>query len=150
MSKLLAIAQAVAFEKLVAGGVSMVASRKSTAGYGLYVVSGFLGFVALGVLIAAFYALDLAGHAPEIAALMTAGVVSGLALAAAITAYVVNHKRQIQRQIRQESMKDDILTHVKAVIATVDDEFGDQIRENPTMAVLLASVAGFIAADKLL
>lgn len=150
MSKLLAIAQAVAFEKLVAGGVSMVASRKSTAGYGLYVVSGLLGFVALGFLIAAFYAWALAVYAPDIAALMTAGVVSGLALAAAITAYVVNHKRQIQRQIRQESMKDDILTHVKAVIATVDDEFGDQIRENPTMAVLLASVAGFIAADKIL
>ncbi len=81
---------------------------------------------------------------------MTAGLTAGFALIAALAAYSINHKREIKRQLQQESFKNDLLSNVKAVIATVDDEFGDKIRENPTTAVLLASLAGFIAADKIL
>lgn len=149
MSKLLAIAEAVAFEKLVMGGVSM-ATRKSKAGFGLCAISGILGLVAIGFLIAAFYAWALVIYRPDIAALLTAGVAAGLAVVVAGIAYAVNNKRELERQLRQETMKDDLMGHLKAAIATVDDEFGDQVRENPVMAVLLAGLAGFVAADKIL
>jgi len=149
MSKLLAIAEAVAFEKLVSGGLAM-ATNKSKAGFGLCAVSGLLGFTAVGFLIAAFYAWALAAYRPDIAALMTAALVAAFALVAAVGAYAINHKREIKRKLRQETFKNDLLSNIKAVVATVDDELGDQIRENPTTAVLLAGLAGYIAADKIL
>lgn len=149
MSKLLAIAQAVAFEKLVRGGMSM-AVRKSGAGYGFYFVSSLLGLVAAGFLVAGFYAWALIGYRPDIAALMTAGLTGSLALIAAIAAYGINHKHERLRQIRQESLKNDLMTNMKAVIASIDDEIGDHVRENPTTSVVLAALAGFIAADKIL
>ena len=149
MSKLLAIAEAVAFEKLVMGGMSL-ATRKTKAGYGFSAIAALLGLVAAGFLITAFYAWALIGYRSDIAALMTAGLAASLAAAAGIAAYVINHQRELKRQLQQESFKNDLITNVKAVINTIDEEFGDQVRENPATAILLAGLAGFIAADKVL
>jgi hypothetical protein len=144
MPKLMAIAETLVLEQILAR--SLPVSKKSRAGLALFAFSALLLIVATGFLIAAFHSWVVAQFAPDIAALITAGVVFALAIIAALTAYGVMH----QRELRMAAVKHDLKSNLQDVFAAFDDELGDKVRENPVTAVALAGLAGFILADRVL
>jgi hypothetical protein len=144
MPKFLAIAEAMLLEKVMKGAWAV--SQKGQAGTMLMAAAGLLSLVAGGFFIVAFHAWAHIQYPdrPDLAALATAGAILAVSVVLAAIAYGVAHRRELRRQ----SLKTEIQHNVEAAIATLDDELGDHIRENPATAVLLAGLAGFILADK--
>lgn len=92
MSKLLAVAEAVALEKLVLGNFPV--SRKSKAGLGLVAFSALLALAATGFLIVAFHEWASLNYRADFAALLTALAVFGLSAAAGIGACLIMRQRR--------------------------------------------------------
>jgi hypothetical protein len=144
MPKLLAIAETLLLDRVLSQGWPV--SNKSKAGFALILLSALLGAVATGLLIVALHAWLGTQFTPDLAALITAGVVFALSIIAALTAAGIMHKRTLHMQ----SMKNDLKGNLQTILASFDDELGDHVRENPAMALALATVAGFILADRVL
>lgn len=120
--------------------------RKSKAGLYLMIFSGFLVAVGSVFLMIAFHQWVHVQYPNESAAFITAGGIFGLAIVLAVAAWVLQHQRQIKAEMFKTRIKHDL----KAAMDTFDGEMGDHVRENPITAVLLAGLAGYIAAETVL
>lgn len=144
MSKFAAIAETILVNKILSDG--FLVSKKSRAALVFMMCAALLGMVSIGFLIAAFHQYVLATLAPDLAYLATAGVAFVFMVIAALIATIITHKRQLHRQMVKHSITNDL----QSIIASFDEELGDHVRENPTAAVALAAIAGFILADKVI
>jgi hypothetical protein len=145
MPKLMAIAEGILLEKVLFEGWPL-SRKKNRLGQALFVLSGLLTLVAISFLIIAFYAWVQSQYPPETAALLTAGAVLGLALLVGFAGHGIIH----QRRLHTEAAKTNIQHTIKSTIAALDDELGDQVRDNPITAVLLAALAGYVASETIL
>lgn len=81
---------------------------------------------------------------PEIAAISTAGVAFVLALVSAMIGKAVATRKK--RHVPATAPSD--VTHIISnIINALGDELDDPIRENPKTAIMLASLAGFVAGE---
>lgn len=120
-------------------------SRRSPAGLAL-ATAGILGLIGTGFLVAAGYDWLLAEHGLQTARLYTGGICVTLAVMAAAAAGAFYSYKRAKAETYYLVLRENI----QSAIAMVGDELEDPIRENPKTAMLMASLAGYIAAEKLL
>lgn len=114
----------------------------------------FLWFAALltvmgvGFLLFAEYAYLTAIYSPELAAVGVACTAMAVSLLSAATGMIVMDKRA-SRAKRLPSMgpQPDIAKTITGLIDSLAEELEDPIRENPKTAIMIASLAGFLAGD---
>jgi len=142
MGALLATAESLVIDRLLSSDAPM--TGKSKAGFGLFAFAGLMLLVAVGFfLYAAFLWLD-GNYAPEVAAMLAGALTAGVALICGLIAYgVLLYKRHRIRKMRQE-----IAGTVQTALELADEELSQPVRENPKMAVLVASLAGYIVGEK--
>ncbi|HEY8962854.1 MAG TPA: hypothetical protein VIN59_00170 [Alphaproteobacteria bacterium] len=109
-------------------------------------MSGILAIIGTGFLIVAMYYWLDANYSPDVAALIAAGAIFAVALLSAGIAGLII----IERRSRMQRMKEEVKKNLAAVFETIDDELGQPVRENPVASVLLASLAGFAVADRVI
>lgn len=111
-----------------------------------FIVAGILALAGAGFLIVAGYEW-LSVNYDEQTARVGAGLLSlVLALVIATCAYAVHVYKLRKMQAYYHVVKNNL----ESAIHAVTDELEEPIRENPKTAVLMAGVAGFVAAEKLL
>jgi hypothetical protein len=111
--------------------------------WGFVAMSMVGGIIALIFLTAALYMTVSALYTPAIGALATGIVMTVFSL---ICVYMANRKSGGLRS-QQSSFTGD--NDLKETIEDIVSEIEQPVREHPGMAILLASIAGFIAADRL-
>lgn len=144
MPGLIKIAEAYIVERALTDG--WLFPRKNKIAILLWVIAGILTLTATGFLIAGFHEYLSNQYPSDQANLLTA---AGVLVLAGITALIGVGIAQ-KRQIKKEMIKHDIKRDLQSIISAVDDELGDQVRENPAVAVGLAALVGFILADRVL
>jgi len=122
------------------------ASRKADIGQGVFALSIFFVCIGFGFLIYGVHMTLSQVYAPQTAALMTSVVSFGFAIVVGLLAYTA----MMYRRSRIKKYKQEVVHKVENIVASLDDQFGGTIRENPKMAILLASAAGFFLEDRIL
>lgn len=119
---------------------------RSKTRLGLFALASFMGVVACGFFIAAAY-LWLSAHFPPVTAFTYAGLT---ALAMATLALLAAYLYKLYRLKRMKAMKDLIAAQLQDAATYADNELSQPVRDNPMTAVVIASLAGFIAGERLL
>ena len=109
-------------------------------------IAGIFGLVGAGFLIAAGYDWLLTQHGLQTARLYTGGICVTLAVMAAAAAGAFYSYKRAKAETYYLVLRENI----QSAIAMVGEELEEPIRENPKTARLVASLAGYIAAEKLL
>ncbi len=137
------VAEQLLISRIMSNGFPL--SGKSKTGFSLMALSGLMLAVALGFFVYAAHLWFAKTYEPEVAALFTAAIALGLSVISLISSYFVLQ----YRKFKMRRMKDEITSKIQSTIDVANDEFGDVIQDNPKAAVALASVAGFLAGEKL-
>jgi high-affinity Fe2+/Pb2+ permease len=112
----------------------------------LLMISGVLAVVAIGFLMAAGYDWLLTQYDLQTARLYMGGFVFLLAALFAVVAMAIYSYRQRKIRAYYEVVKDNF----QHAMTIVGEELEEPIRENPKTAMLIAGLAGYIAAEKIL
>lgn len=119
---------------------------KSKAGLGLFTLALAFLLIALAFFIYAAYLWMSKNYPPEVAATLMGGLILSLAAISGIVAYaILSYKR-----LRMKKLKNEIIETMQSAIELADEEISEPIKENPKTAVLIASLAGFVAGEKFL
>lgn len=114
--------------------------------WGLILLSVITGILALIFLTSALYMTLSDIYTPQIGALATGCVMAFFAFGCL---FIANRKEKLQLTKKRSALPsvndNQMLQTVQSVIAEIEQP----IKDNPTTAVLLASIAGFLAADRL-
>ena len=104
--------------------------------------------LAVGFLLFAEYAYLTVTYTPEMAALGVACTAMAISLLSAATGMVVMNKRsaKAKRMINMQPQP-DIAKTITGLIDSLSEELEEPIRENPKTAIMIASLAGFLAGD---
>lgn len=130
----------------VQGIVRGLSSPPSTpAGLGLILVSVVPAGVGLGFLSYSEFLFLQTHYTPDLAAFLTALTALAISVALGFGGYHALKKRKS----RAQHLDKELIESIHSLIENITNDIEDPIRENPAMAVLLASVAGFIAGDHL-
>lgn len=121
-------------------------SGKNKVGFGLFALSGFSFIFGLGFVGYGGHLYMAANYPPDIAALMTGGFAIVFAAAVACIGYLFLS----YRKYKVSKIKADIAQTIAGAMDMFSDELGEPIKDNPKTSVLIASLAGFIAGEKLL
>jgi hypothetical protein len=116
--------------------------RKSKLGIALMVMSGLFLCAALVFAIISGYGWLLTQYPQPIAALIVAGIILAVSVIAGASGYLVLKKKP--KPVEQDK---DILELVFDLAEEYSDEIIEPVQENPKTALILASVAGFIAGE---
>ncbi|MCE7887576.1 MAG: hypothetical protein DYH13_08785 [Alphaproteobacteria bacterium PRO2] len=108
--------------------------------------AGFLAVAGGGFLVAAGYDWLITNYDLQTARLVIgAGTMSlGIIIAAAVYSIYAEKRKQI------EGYYSILKNNIHTALEVVGEELEEPIRENPKTAVMIASLAGYIAAEKLL
>lgn len=109
-------------------------------------LAGFLAVAGSGFLVAAGYDWLVAHYDLQTARMVIGALILSLGVIIATAAYSVYDKKRRQLQSYYGVLKDNI----HSALEIVGEELEEPIRENPKTAVMIASLAGYIAAEKLL
>ncbi len=143
MAGVSSVLSSVLIDKLLNSAPST--ARKIDIGQGVYILSVFLLCLGSGFLLYGTHGWLILNHTPEAAALMTGGISLGfVALLGVFTLLVLMARRSKIKKYRHE-----VASTLSSAISVLDYEFGGPIRENPKLAVLIASAAGFLLEDRL-
>lgn len=144
MTPLFAIAENLLIDRLVSNDAPL--TGKSKAGIGLTFFAGFMLLTACGFFIYAAYLWMSSRFEPEIAASIAGGFTLMLSALCALGAYaIVQYKRY-----RLSKLKSEITDTMYSALDLAETELAEPIKNNPKTAVLVASLAGFIAGEKFL
>lgn len=121
-------------------------SASAIAGQSVIALSVFFAFLGMGFLIYATHLWLVNNYSPLAAAYYTGAISLGLAFLIGCIAFL----GMKYRQTRIKKIRYEILDALRNATTQLDDEFGDSIRKNPKMAVLVASFMGFLFEDRIL
>lgn len=144
MSNLLATAENLLIDRILSDDSPF--SGKSKARLGLSTLAGLLLAVALGFFIYASYIWMTSNYPPETAAIMAGGLTLLTSCICSLSAYAIAH----YKRTRIKQMKQDMTKTMQNALEMADDELSQPIKDNPKTAILIASLAGFIAGEKLI
>lgn len=119
--------------------------KRNPAGAALAVALIF-SVVGVSFLIAAGYEWLLMQHGLQTARLYTGAICITLALVAAAAAGAFYSYKRAKAETYYLVLREN----VQSAIAMLGDEMEEPIRENPKTSILLASLAGYIAAEKII
>ena len=122
-----------------------ISSRRSPAGPA-FIVSAVLALAGSGFLIVAGYEWIAMHYDVQTAQIGVGLLALALALIVATGAYAVHIYKLKKVRAYYNVVKDNI----NNAMHLVADELEEPIRENPKTAMLMASLAGYVAAEKLL
>ncbi len=137
------VAEQLLISRLLSDGFSP--SGKTKAGMSFLTLSGLLLLVALGFFVYAAHIWFIKNYAPEIAFSMTGGVILFFSLICALAAYIVRE----YKKLKVEKIKSTLIHKMEDIFEVANDEIGEPIQENPKTSVLIASLAGFAAGERL-
>lgn len=128
-------------------GTAVRTAKKTSASVGYYAAAGCVGGLALVYFSMAGYGLLLESFAMPVAAAVTGGVVSVLAVIIGFTGYLRINRKPARKPViaTDGSFLDNVENTVKSLIGGIEEP----IRDNPTLALLVAALAGFAAGDHL-
>lgn len=126
-------------------GSKPVASPKNKFGLGLAALSGFLFMLTLFFISLFAYNELQAYYTQPQAALLMAAAIFILGVCTSLSAYLLFKKKTKHNTVRRKHLS-DIIYQVGEMIG---EEIDGPIRDNPKTAMILASLAGFVAGDKL-
>lgn len=141
---LLGLAERYFLQKLASGGFPF--TRQSKTASWLRTMAGILSVVGTGFLVMAMYYWLDANYTPEVAALIAAASLFSVALLSAGIAGIII----AERRSRMMAMKEEVKKNLHAIFETLDEELGHPVRQNPVASVLLASLAGYAVADRVI
>lgn len=123
-------------------GEKLLPSRKSKMDWALTALSVLLGGIGVFLAVLGLNRFLEGRYTPDIAALIAAAVV----LTAALLAGVAAHRFRHRKALHLGSVKDELGKNIHTLIEQICSELDEPVRENPKTAVMLAALAGFIAA----
>jgi hypothetical protein len=128
-------------------GTAVRTAKKTSASVGYYAAAGCVGGLALVFFSIAGYGLLLESYAMPAAAAITGAAVSVLALAIGLTGYYRVNRKPVRKPViaTDGSFLDNVENTVKSLIGGIEEP----IKDNPTLALLVAALAGFAAGDHL-
>ncbi|MGB4108026.1 MAG: hypothetical protein WBK55_09580 [Alphaproteobacteria bacterium] len=109
-------------------------------------LAGFLAVAGSGFLVAAGYDWLVTHYDLQTARLVIGALILSLGVIIAAVVYGVYNEKRKQLQGYYGILKDNL----HSALEVVGEELEEPIRENPKTAVMIASLAGYIAAEKLL
>ena len=121
-------------------------SATTFIGQSVIALSFFFILLGLGLFIYAAHLWFINHYSMPIAAYFT-GLLS---LVVALLFGSITFLAMKYRQARMKKIHHEILGKLKIFTDLLDEEFGESIRENPKMSVLIASLMGFLLEDKIL
>lgn len=144
MNAALAIAEQMLIDRLMSNKAPLTGESKIK-----FTLLAFAGSMALGTIGFLLYAMYLwlnANYDPTVVMFSMAGVTSLLSLLAinlffALSAY---KKRKIKEK------RDEIIKIAEDTLTIANHKLSEPIKESPLTATLIASLAGFIAGEKLI
>ena len=139
---LLGLAEQYLLKKLVSGDFPF--ARQSRTASWLRMLAGVLGVIGTGFLIVAMYYWLDQHYAPDVAALIAGASIFAVALLSAGVAGLII----VERRSRLRAIKEDVQKNLQAVFETLDAELGQPVRDHPGASVALATLAGFVVADR--
>jgi uncharacterized membrane protein len=128
-------------------GTAVRSAKKTSASFGYIAAAGVVGGLALVFFSIAGYGFLLQTFSMPIAAGLTGCAILMLSvLIAAVGNYRIHRKAVRKPHIATDgSFVDNIENTIKSLIGGVEGP----VKDNPTMALLLAALAGFAAGDQL-
>lgn len=109
--------------------------------------AAMLTLMGVGFVLFAEYAYLIATYSAEVAALGVACSAMAISLLSAATGMILMGKRSARRMPASTGMPPDIAKTLTGLIDSLAEELEDPIRENPKTAIMIASLAGFLAGD---
>ena len=125
---------------------SYFVEKKNASGWGFVALSVLLFLIGLGFLIVAGYGFLIDQFDVRMGTLYMALIILTGALASAFAAHVIKHHMRLRARTNHEMLAENI----RAIINVVTNELEEPIRENPVTAALVAAIAGYAAARKIL
>lgn len=127
-------------------GTAVRTAKKTTAGIAYYVVAGCIGFVAFMFFTVAGYGILLESQSMPVAAAITGAAVLSIAAAIGGFGYFrMNNRKPVRKSMAEGNLIDSIESTAKSLLSGIEDP----VRDNPKMAMVLAALAGFAAADQI-
>jgi len=117
----------------------------SKTGIALTVLAAFLGGTGIVYLLIAFHAVLIDTYSPAISALATGAAALLLAAFAAGVACHLDDIRKAKAEMEVRHDKDSLMAALEAATAGLEEP----IAAHPRTSVVLASLAGFMAANKM-
>jgi len=143
MAGLMALAERMVINSLLSD--DFPSTKSNGIGQGIIALFSTFMLIGIGFMMYGAHIWFSKNFAPEIAAALT-GVVSMLVagLIAGITYAFVQYRI---RKFRH--MKRTVVQKLQAQLSSFDDEFGDIVRQNPKLAMMAATLGGFVLEDKI-
>lgn len=128
-------------------GTAVRTAKKTSASVGYYAAAGAVGGLALVFFSIAGYGLLLESFAMPVAAGLTGAAILALSLVIGTVGYYrINRKPVRKPHIATDgNFIDNVENTIKSLIGGVEGP----VKDNPTMALLMAALAGFAAGDQL-
>jgi hypothetical protein len=143
MRGLTRIAEHIILEKVLSGGVTFHSQNKFKQAF--LTLAGIFALLSLGFFIYASHLYLQTQYPPEEAAFYTSLIalsISLLMFAGALT--VMYYKQRVLKHIRSE-----VSSLLHSLIDFIEEEFKEPVQENPKTSVTVASIAGYMAGQKL-
>lgn len=126
-------------------GTAVRTAKKTSVGVAYYATAGAIALIACVFFAIAGYGLLLESFTMPVAAAITGAFILVIAGAVGLTGYLSLNKKPIRKPNLDGSFIDSIESTAKSLLAG----FEEPVKDNPKMALLLAALAGFAAADQI-
>lgn len=122
--------------------------RFSPVGIFFLWLAAVLTVMGVGFLLFAEYMYLAETYSSVVASLGVACTAIAVSWLSAATGMMINDRRAFKQTSHNFRQQPDITKTVTALIDSVAEELEEPIRENPKTALMIASLAGFLAGDK--
>lgn len=131
--------------KGLVAGTAVQTAKKTSVGVAYYATAGAIALLGCVFLAIALYGLLLESFSMPVAASILGFSILAVAACVAMIGYANLHKKKIRKPNLDGNFLDSLENTAKSLLAG----FEGPVKDNPTLAVLLAAIAGFAAADQI-
>lgn len=121
--------------------------RVSPAGIFFLWLSAVMIAMTLGFALFAEFSYLSKTYTTDVAALGVACTALAIALLSAAVGMLMMSRRQVRRPAHHVGPQPDIAKTITGMIDSLAEELEEPIRDNPKTAIMIASLAGFLAGD---
>lgn len=126
-------------------GTAVRTAKKTSVGIAYYGTAGVIALIGCVFLTMSVYGVLLDSFTMPAAAAITGAGILLIAGIVALTGYISLNKKAVRKPNLDGSFLDSIENTAKSLLAG----FEEPVKDNPKMALLLAALAGFAAADQI-
>lgn len=127
-------------------GTAVRTAKKTSVGVAYYAAAGGVALIAFVFFAIAGYGFLQESFTMPVAAALTGAAILAIALGIGLTGY---YGLQHKKMIKKPSMDGNFLDSIESTAKSLLSGFEEPVKDNPKMALLLAALAGFAAADQI-